>query len=440
MNVNRAALAVRPTTSHRWPIAAVLGVLLLVGAFPAAAAEFELVPAKLLKPRGGLGNVMAKLAAGAEVRVAYLGGSITAQNGWRPKTLRWLQQRYPKAKISEINAAIGGTGSDLGVFRYQQDVLRHKPDLVFVEFAVNDGGAPPERIYKAMEGIVRKTWRQDPTIDICYVYTLHRGMRGDLDRGLCPRSASADEKLADYYGIPSINMALRVVQLAGEGKLVLKGDPAEKLPEHEGKILFAKDDCHPLDAGHEVYLEVIADGWKAMEPESKPGPHELKRPFRADNWEKARLVPIQPSMLSGSWKKMDTGQGLGKRFHRRMPEIWEGTTPGERIQFKFKGTMVGLYDLLGPDGGQVVWTIDGRTSKPRPRFDSYCTYWRLASLRMASDLEDGEHAVSVEIRPEQPDRSSVVDRVKDQPGFDPKKYDGTRVWVGSIMMIGDPLP
>ena len=54
-----------------------------------------------------MGNVLAKLQAGKEVRIAYLGGSITAQNGWRPKTLGWFAETFPKAKVSEINAAIG---------------------------------------------------------------------------------------------------------------------------------------------------------------------------------------------------------------------------------------------------------------------------------------------------------------------------------------------
>ena len=37
-------------------------------------------------PRTGIGNTIEKLKAGKKVTVAYFGGSITAQNGWRPKT------------------------------------------------------------------------------------------------------------------------------------------------------------------------------------------------------------------------------------------------------------------------------------------------------------------------------------------------------------------
>ncbi|MGP8237189.1 MAG: SGNH/GDSL hydrolase family protein, partial [Limisphaerales bacterium] len=125
---------------------------------PARSAEGEkLAPAVECHAREGLPNFFAKLNAGGEVKIAYLGGSITAQEGWRPLTLRWFQEHFPSARISQINAAIGGTGSDLGVFRLKHDVLDQNPDLLFVEFAVNDGGAPTPQIERCMEGIVRQT-------------------------------------------------------------------------------------------------------------------------------------------------------------------------------------------------------------------------------------------------------------------------------------------
>ncbi len=101
--------------------------------------KFTPVQAQLVQPRGGWGNFVSKLRSGETVKVAYLGGSITAAPGWRVKTREWLSKEFPQAKVAEINAAIGGTGSDLGVFRLQRDALQHHPDLLFVEFAVNDG-------------------------------------------------------------------------------------------------------------------------------------------------------------------------------------------------------------------------------------------------------------------------------------------------------------
>jgi hypothetical protein len=96
-----------------------------------------------------------------------------------------------------------------------------------------------------------------------------------------------------------------------------------------------------------------------------------------------------------------------------------------------------LYDLLGPDGGNVKVIIDGQEKGPYPRFDSYCTYHRLATLGIASGLEDTVHTVKVELLATQPDRSSVTDREKDKPGFNPAKYDGTGLRVGGILLIGD---
>ena len=433
----------------RGPLIRLAALVLAASHLHAAGASkpgFELVPAKLCQVRDGLGNVFAKLEAGKAVRVAYFGGSITAQQGWRPKTLKWLQGQYPQAQVTETNAAIGGTGSGLGVYRYGHDVLAHKPDLVFVEFAVNDGGARPEDIYRGMEGIVRQTWTADPTIDICYVYTFRVGYERDLDKGLCPRAASADEKLAAHYGIPSINVAMRIATLAREGKLAFKGSRPAKGQAGDaqtGKLVFSTDGVHPLDKGHDVYRDVIADALTQMRPASKPGPHALKEPFIADNWERAKLVPVAQSMLSAGWQKLDPAKGLARRFANRLPVIWHATRPGEAISFKCKGTSVGIYDIVGPDGCQLVFTVDGKPSpRPRARFDSYCSYHRLSHCMLASGLTDAVHSVRVEIHPDQPDRTPAIAKEKRRPNVDPaklnlSKYNGTALRVGWIMLIGD---
>jgi lysophospholipase L1-like esterase len=404
---------------------------------------YKPVRAKLVCPRGGMPNVLAKLAAGKEVAVGYLGGSITAQAGWRVMTLKWFQQTYPKAKVREINAAIGGTPCGLGVFRLQQDVLRHKPDLVFVEFAVNDGGTRAENIWRAMEGIVRQIWTRDPTIDICYVYTVYtRGMPNDYAKGFCPRSTSAMEMVADHYEIPSINMGMRVVELEKSGKLIYKPqiDPKTGKPLPVGdKIVFANDDCHPLPAGHKIYTDVITKAIDSMTSLGHPGPHTIKKPFIADNWEAAKIVPLKRSMLTAGWKKLSADKGLGRRFAKYMPELWEATKPGEKITFRFRGSKVLLYDLLGPDGAQAIITVDGkRRDKPVKRFDGFCTYHRIATLSVADKLAPDEvHTVEIEIHPDQPDRSIVTNREKSKKHFNPKKYDGTAMRVGGVMVIGD---
>ena len=407
----------------------------------AAHPVYHPVKAKLVQPRQGIGNTLLKLKQNQDVRVAYLGGSITAAPGWRVKTTKWLQETFPQSKIHEIHAAIGGTGSDLGAFRLEHDVLQHRPDLVFIEFAVNDGGRQPESIWEAMEGIVRQIWTTNPRTDICFVYTFRVNYENDLRKGECPRAASAMELLAEHYGIPSINVALKIVELEKLGKLIFKSDT----PLSDEVIQFSKDGVHPLTRGHQIYTEVVADAIEQMQPTSQPINHatQLKRPFVSGHWSDAKMVPLQPSMLTGNWKILPENAPLMKRFGGRMGQIWEADKPGSRLTFRFRGSQAALYDLLGPDGGQLLITIDGKQQpKPKLRFDSYCTYHRIATLKLAQNLDPQViHTVTVEIHPDQPDRSPVAFRLKNPAQeLQTPKYQGTKIRIGKIMLRGELVP
>lgn len=100
---------------------------------------------KELIVRRGLPNFFNKTLQFDSIKVAYLGGSITQQDGWRVYSLNWLKKRFPKATFTEINAAIGGTGSDFSVFRLCNYMLMFNPDIVFVEFVVNYSNSPSEK-------------------------------------------------------------------------------------------------------------------------------------------------------------------------------------------------------------------------------------------------------------------------------------------------------
>lgn len=407
--------------------------------------DIALAPAKECSPRQGLPNFFAKLSAGQEVLIGYLGGSITAQEGWRPKTLAHFQKSYPKATVSQINAAIGGTGSDLGVFRVKQDVLDKKPDLLFVEFAVNDGGASPAQIYRCMEGIVRQTWRTLPECDICFVYTLTEALVGPMLEGKFQRSASAMEKIADHYGIPTIHMGMEVARLAKAGKLVWKG----KLPKTDeekkavgDKFIFAPDSVHPHpETGHELYLQAIQRSLPAIQSApGKAGTHNLDAPYVADNYEKAKMVPITTATLSAGFAPVDSkAGGVGKSFSNRLPALHVARKPGEMITFKFKGTRASVYDLVGPDCGQVVVTLDDTPARTVPRFDAYCTYHRLSMLTIGSELPDTLHTVKIEIHPDQPDKAKILAQ-RNEKMNDPKRFDGTAIYPGAILLVGDIVP
>jgi len=403
-----------------------------------------------IRARGGIPNVLRKSRAtdGREIRVAYFGGSITAAPGWRVKSLETLRQRFPAVKWSEINAAIGGTGSDLGVFRMGQDVLAHKPDLIFVEFAVNDGGADPLQIHRAMEGIVRQAWAADMETDIVFVYTVSGPFLPDLQAGKCSRSASAMEEVADHYDIPTIHFGIEVAKRAADGSLIFKGGAPDKDAKAEASatMVFSTDGVHPLvETGHVLYNEALSRAWAELEKApatTAATPHVLGDPFRPDHWAAAKLVPLKREMLTGEWTELDAGEKgdeIARRFAKFLPQLWRTGSAGAGLTFRFRGEVVGFFDVVGPDGGQLKVKIDQGEEKVVPRFDAYCTYHRLSKFQVGSGLDAGSvHAVSVTLDSTAPDKKSLLFE-KNRPDLekDPAKY-APNLWnVGAIMLIGE---
>jgi hypothetical protein len=92
-----------------------------------------------------LQRVMAKARAGRPIMVGAIGGSITAgcaattEGGrWVNRVADWWRASFPQSDVEHVNAGIGCTGSDIGVHRVRRHLLVHQPDIVVIEYAVND--------------------------------------------------------------------------------------------------------------------------------------------------------------------------------------------------------------------------------------------------------------------------------------------------------------
>ncbi len=402
--------------------------------------EHDIAIVEELRARDGLPNVFAKLAGGKETRIAYLGGSITAAGGsedtgggWRGKSLAWFKKEFPSANIIEINAAIGGTGSDYGAFRIHEHVLKHNPDIVFVEFRVNGGGAAELR---SVEGIVRQIWNKDPSTDICFVYTLSHTMLPTIQAGSNTGFGSVMERIANHYGIPSVDYGPEVSRLEKEGALIFKG----KEPAPEGKILFSTDGVHPLiESGHNVYKTVITRSLAAMKETGTAGKHITPEAIDAMNWEKAKMANLTDVALSGGWFTVDmTSDPIASRFKTFMPTIVKCNKIGESITLKFNGTVAGAVDLVGPNTGQIKVSVDGQPSVLRQRFDHYCTYHR-TQFFFLPELPAGDHTVRFEIAEPITNKAEILKRNGNKID-DPNRYADNMWYVGSFMILGDIDP
>lgn len=394
-------------------------------------ARAEGVPLAESQPRGGLPNVLAKLREGKEVRVAYLGGSITAARGWRVLSLVWLKERFPGAQLSEINAAISGTGAELGVSRLQKDVLVHKPDLIFVEFAVNGAGTG-QRAVRTMEGIVRQARRAIPDVDICFVYTLSAGQVPTMQADKPPELVKRMELVAEHYALPSIYLGLEVARMAGRGELVFSGTRGAA---PEGKVLFSEDGTHPLlDTGHPLYMAAIARSWPGIEKASAAaGAPALPKPLDEANWQWAKLIPISEIARSGAWRVVQASEPPAKAAPQTFPSLMVAGNAGDSITFEFSGTAFGLYCLKGPDAGNFTVTIDGGEPVHGTMFDATCETdrWRPKVWFYPQDLAPGRHTVRVEVSPVRPEKQEILARAGKRIDK-PEQLEATRLYVGFV--------
>lgn len=65
-----------------------------------------------------------------------------------------LKQRCPHAVINVTVTAIGGENAESGAKRFADDVLTHKPDLITIDYALNDRGLGLERAKAAWSAMI----------------------------------------------------------------------------------------------------------------------------------------------------------------------------------------------------------------------------------------------------------------------------------------------
>jgi len=418
-----------------------LKVILMIVGFETFSASLEPEICAELKLRGGASNVWKKIQAGDPIRVGYLGGSITLAKGWRVKTTEWLQETYPDNEIIEINSAISGTGAGFGACRVSEHILQNHPDLLFVEFRVNGGD---NSMLRSAEGIVRQTRKQLPDTDIVFVYTISQPMLRDVRAGKTPgESGLGLERVAEHYNIPSIDFGPQIAQLEKEGLLLFKGDAAP-----DGVILFTKDGVHPGDEGHEIYFEVIKRTLneilkkETLETASDP----LPEPLDKNCWERGALVDPEPFLTprSGwrtqSWKNSSVIQSFqalweGIECDRIVPAVSQTGTPGSAIEFTFRGTAFGFFDIGGPETGSVRITVDGGTPYDVPRFINYCYRYR-PQYYFSEDLPDAVHHVRIELTELTLDKKQIVgeERYDANPNFRENRFYPVKLLVNGEIL------
>lgn len=212
---------------------------------------------------GPLRNALARAEAGNTLNLGFIGGSITQgcnascpENNYVSRVCAWFAQRYPE--VHYINAGIGGTTSQFAAARVQEDLLKYRPDIVFVEFSVNDENTPHYR--ETFEGLIRKILKSGAAAvvihNVCY------------DTG-----ASAQEmhlEIAKHYDLPALSARETLYQFVLEKELDVRS--------------ITEDDLHPNDLGHQMLAQLVIEFLENL-PDGQGSTGQLPSPLTENQYE-----------------------------------------------------------------------------------------------------------------------------------------------------------
>ena len=341
--------------------------------------------------RGRLDNCRIRFEQHKKGHVAFMGGSITEMNGYRPMIMALLTKRFPDTKFTFTDAGISSTCSTTGAFRLAADVLSKGPmDLFFIEFAVNDdqdAGHARRECIRGMEGIVRHTRRHNASADIIVTYFVNPGMLETIQAGKTPLTIGAHEAVAERYSVPTVNLAKEVADRIAAGTLTWK--------QFGG--------THPAPFGNAICTQMIEDllgrAWSKPLPQgAKQTPHPTPpEPLDPLHYGAGRF--IDPSRAAGrdgwtlgvpDWTKLKGN--CRSRFAKT--RMLCADRPGAELSLEFTGTAVGAYILAGPDAGVAEAGVDGAPPKQVNLYHRYSKglhYPR--TVMLATALKPGRHTL-----------------------------------------------
>lgn len=357
-----------------------------------------------------------KAQKGEEVVVAYLGGSITQGAGAKPintesyayRSYTMFKNRFGKGNgdnVKFIKAGAGGTCSELGLTRYDLDVLRHGsvvPDIVFLEYAVNDAG--------------------DETEGVCFESLVRMAMDGPGQPAVI---------LLFSVFMDDFNLQERMIPVGKRcqnAMISLKNAVTPQFSEESPVITkrqYFYDLFHPSNDGHRIMADCIDYFWETAaaalkEPadaviEETPAIGDKYRgllTFDRSNYGEHETVKF---LNEGGFAEKDTmlqyvEKDADSMASPEFPENWmkpQGEN-GEafRMRLLCKDLLLVYKDSGNPMFGKAEIRVDGEVTRvidPREVGWDHCTAYVVYESETAS-----EHEIEISMHPEAVDKAFTI--------------------------------
>ena len=203
---------------------------------------------------------------GEDITIAYIGGSITEglDVGYTERYVTLSAREFEEAycnggTVTCVNAGLSGTPSNLGLVRLQKDVLDQKPDIVFVEFAVNDSQDFHEK--QCFESLIRTVLTQENEPAVVLIF--NRTQDGYTCQSVMGLTGM-------FYRLPMVSVTNAITEELDAGRMTWRD--------------YSNDTVHPNAQGHRMtadflahlFAEAEAGEW---EPYSVPEDKQYQAPF-----------------------------------------------------------------------------------------------------------------------------------------------------------------
>ena len=330
-----------------------------------------------------LAKVIKKLQAGEEITVAYIGGSITQgtsagdANCYAKLTTEWLQQQFSGAKINYVNAGIGATGSFIGASRVDKDVLSHDPDLVFVEFSVNDTTEHTDLNKESYAALLRRIWAHSTSPAIVTIaMTQENGTSFQEYHG----------EIIKMFDLPMISYKNTILDVINKGYITWKD--------------ISDDNIHPNTPGHALlsklitsYLQDVIDDVDNISGEESNFDVDSDLGMMYMNLQYLNSQDITPTNIGG-FEELESYSNFYNVWYIRKRD--GQFTDDDAIEFEFEGTNVDLLVArLRKYFTQADVYVDGELVKTidcdfTGGWGDYVDF-----VNVVSGLENGKHTLKI---------------------------------------------
>lgn len=274
---------------------------------------------------------MKKAENGEEITVGVIGGSITQgslasspANCYASKFNDWWVNKFPNAKVNFINAGIGGTNSYLGVHRADDQLLAYKPDVVIVEFSVNDTDKLVNKL--SYDSLVRKILSYETNPAVILLFTT-------MEDGTSLQDVH--KEIGAAYDLPMISYHDVVYPEVAAGTLNWKD--------------ISPDNIHPNDAGHNIINQLISrylDGvYDKLDSITEEPAAFTSSPVTSDYYANAKMLSAEDITAISS----EGFEVVEKDFYDQFHSNWK-TISGGSITFEIDCKNLGIFFMRTTDG------------------------------------------------------------------------------------------